>query len=265
MTRELQALPSRNHVYLNRQGLADIDPAIHIHDVSYGAPNIMTNTVERARYHGSRVTRQRMGNSQVTIQFDVREYDIVRRQEIMHRITAWAMAGGILTTDDRPNQRLHVVCTAAPSVQSSLKWTARQSLEFSAYDQPFWEDAIPKTVTLSGTSGSGKLAGAGAASDPFVEARVVAAGTINSLTLVAGSTRFVLSNLSVASQQALVVDYDETHTLRIYNENTGTSYLSRRSSESDDDLMIPVGKFSDVSFSSNASATVIFKVRGLYL
>lgn len=265
MIKELQQLPSRNRVWLNRIGLADIDPAIHIHDVSYGAPNITTNTVERARYNGSRVTRQRMGNSSVTVHFNVHEYDQVRRQDIMHRITAWAMAGGTLTTDDRPDQRLHVVCTSAPSVQSSLKWTARQSLEFSAFDQPFWEDVVPKTVVLTGTSANGQLSGIGSAADPFVEVRAVASGTITSLSLYAADTMFVLSGISVSSGQALVVSYDDTHTLRIFNENTGVSFLDKRSASSDDDLMIPAGKFSTVSFSSNAAATVTFSVRGLYL
>lgn len=265
MVREMQELPSRNRVWLNNAGFADIDPAIHIHDVSYGAPGITTHTVERARFHGSRVTRQRMGESTVTIQFDVREYDQVRRQDVMNRICAWAMKGGILTTDDRPNQRLHVVCTSAPSVQSSLRWTARQSIEFSAFDQPFWEDVTPKTVTLTGTNQSGQLAGAGAAADPFVEARIVAGADITSITLGAGNTVFKLSGISLESGQTLLIDYDETHTLRIYNEDSGESYLDKRSPDSDDDLMLTVGRFGAVSFTSNGLATVTFKTRGLYL
>lgn len=265
MITDLQQLPSRNRVWLNRIGLADIDPSIHIHDVAYNPPNITTNTVDRARYNGSRVTRQRMGNSSVTIQFDVREYDQVLRQSIMNRITAWAMAGGVLTTDDRPGQRLHVVCTEAPTVKSSLKWAGRQSMEFSAYDQPFWEDVVPKTTILTGTIESGQLAGAGAASDPFVEVRVKATQYISSVTLNAGNTTIALNGILISPTQALVIEYDDTHTLKIYNENTGTSYLNKRSASSDDDLMIPVGKFSTVSFSANGSATVTFSVRGLYL
>ena len=265
MIKQLQQLPSRTRVWLNEIGLADIDPTIHVHDVSYGAPNITTHTVDRARYHGSRVTRQRMGNSKVTISFVVHEYDIVRRQDIMNRIVAWSMGGGVLTTDDRPNQRLHVVCTSAPSVQSSLKWTARQNIEFSAFDQPFWEDIVPKTFTLTGTQESGRMVGAGAASDPFVEVRVTAGENVTSLDLVAGETTLKLRDISIATGEALVIDYDETHTLHIVNEDTGVSYLQNRTPDSDDDLMLPVGKAATVSFESNGTATVIFKVRGLYL
>ena len=57
MIKTLQYIPARNRVYLNRQGLADIDPAVILYDVSYGSPEITTHTVDRARYNGSRVTR----------------------------------------------------------------------------------------------------------------------------------------------------------------------------------------------------------------
>ena len=265
MVRELQKLPSRNRVWLNRQGLADIDPAVVIYDVSYEAPEITTHTVDRARYNGSRVMRQRMGSSSVTITFAVREYDPPRRQDIMHRITAWAMGGGILTTDDRPNQRLHVVCTSAPSVQSSLKWADSQEMEFSAFDQPFWEDVTPAVKSLTGTDESGQLNGVGAAADPFIEVRVEAAENVTALTLTAGDTSFAFSGISIAAGEALVIEYDETHTLRIYNEDTGVSYLDKRSASSDDDLMIKVGRFSPVSFTANGLCTAVFKARGLYL
>ena len=175
------------------------------------------------------------------------------------------MGGGILTTDDRPNQRLHVVCTSAPSIQSSQKWADSQEMEFSAFDQPFWEDVTPAAVTLTGTDESGQLNGVGAAADPFVTARVVAGAPVTSLTLTAGDTAFRLSGISIASEEALVIDYDETHTLRISNEDTGISYLEKRSADSDDDLMIPVGKWSYVSFESDGLCTVTFKARGLYL
>lgn len=265
MSRILSQTPSTTRVWLNRIGLADIDPAVYIRSVAYGAPSITTKTVERARYNGSRVTRQRMDGSTVTVSFSVIEYDPARYMDIMHRITAWAMGGGVLTTDDRPNQRLRVVCSSAPSGQGQGNMADAREIEFSAFDQPFWEDVVPKTTVLTGTSGEGQISGIGSAADPFVEVRAVASGTVTSLSLYAGSTMFAFSGISVLSGQALVVSYDETHTLKIYNENTGVSFLSKRSASSDDDLMIPAGKFSAVSFSANAGMTVTFSARGLYL
>lgn len=265
MIRELQTLPSRNRVWLNGVGLADIDPSIHIHDVSYGAPGISTQTVTHARHHGARVTRQRMDSSTVTVSIMVREYDQQERQEVMNRIAAWAMTGGVLTTDDRPGKRLHVVCTTAPSIESSLRWTQQQDIVFTAFDNPFWEDVTPKSAVLTGTSASGNLYGAGSAADPFVTARIAPSQTLTTLTLNAGDTSFYLRDLSIQPGAPLVIDYDETQTLRIYREGYTQSYLSARLATSSDDLIIPRGKFSTVSFSANTSCTVTFYVRGLYL
>lgn len=265
MSRILTQTPSTTRVYLNKVGLTDIDPTIYIRSVKYGAPSITTKTVERARYNGSRVTRQRMDSSTVTVSFSVIEYDPARYMDIMHRITAWAMAGGVLTTDDRPNQRLRVVCTSAPSGQGQANMADAREIEFSAFDQPFWEDTIPKRTTLTGSTGNGQISGVGSASDPFVEVRAVTSGTVTSITLNAANTTISLSGISVQTGQALVIAYDETHTLHIYNEDTGVSYLSKRSAASDDDLMIPAGEFSAVSFTANGSMTVTFSVRGLYL
>lgn len=265
MTRDLQQIPSRTRVFLDGQGLTDIDPNVRIHDVAYGAPGITTQTVSHARHHGARVTRQRMDSSTVTVTFSVHEYDTVARQEIMNRIAAWAMGGGVLTTDDRPGQRLHVVCTTPPSVTSASRWTLQQTMVFTAFDNPFWEDVTPKFRTLSSESPEGILYGAGAAADPFVTARVEATTAVTELTLTAGDTEFEFESVAIAAGEALVVDYDETHTLRIYNEDTGVSYLSARTAESSDDLMIPRGEFSTVSFTADGSATVTFEVRGLYL
>lgn len=261
----MQELPSRNRVWLNNLGLADIDPAIHVHDIAYSSPGITTSTVEHARYHGARVSRQRMGSSGVTVQFDVREYDIAARQQIINRIAAWAMKGGILTTDDRPGQRLHVVCTTPPTISSSLRWTARLTLEFTAFDNPCWEDVTPKALTLTGTDESGNLYGAGTAADPYVTATVEAGADITQITLNAGDTTFELTGISVQAGETLEIGYDGTNTLYIRNTDTGVSYLEKRSASSHDDLMIPVGRFSEVGFSSDGMASVTYRVRGLYL
>ena len=265
MMRMMQDLPSRTRVYLNGEGLADIDPAIHVHDISYASPSILTSVLERARNHGGFVTRRYIDGSKVTIQFDVREYDPVRRQEIMRRICAWAMKGGVLKTDDRPEQQLRVICTQATTVESALRWTARQSIEFSAFERPFWEDVAERSCTLTGTSGTGTLYGPGNAADPFVEVRVQAQASISSLTVYAGATKIALTNISLSSGQILEIAYDNRQTLRIRNISSNVSYLSRRSDDSDDDLTISVGRTETVSFSSNGAATVTFKTRGLYL
>lgn len=263
---ELQRIESRVRVWLNGDGLQDIDPAVIIRDVSYQSPQIATQTVAHARYNGSRVTRQRMDSSTVQITFEIHEYSPTIRQSIAERVTAWAMSGGVLTTDDRPERRLHVVCTEPPSIQSALKWTDVLSVGFTAFDNPFWEDVTPTTLLLSGSSGSGQMFGPGTAADPFVEADVKpASSTLTSVTMTAGSTSIALSSISIPSGKTLAIYYDDRQTLHIERKDTGASLISKRSAASSDDLMIPRGKFSTLSYTANVSVSVTFRARGLHL
>lgn len=265
MIRQLQRVESRTRVWLDGIGLQDIDPAIVILDVSYQTPQIDTQTAEHARHHGARVLRQKMGSTTVNIQFEVHEYSPAVRQSIVDRITAWAMSGGVLTTDDRPGRRLTVICTTPPSVSSVSRWTGRLSMALSAFDNPFWQDDEPTLLIMSGTTNFGNLYAPGAAADPFVEVEVKPTGTLTSATLTAGDTSIILSGLSIPSGKTLSLYYDERQTLHIERLDTGASMLNKRTAASDDDLMIPFGKFSHCEFTTNVSSTVTFKVRGLYL
>ena len=265
MIREIDHAESRVRVWLDGKGLQDIDPAVVVLDVAYQVPAISTQTVEHARYHGSRVTRQKMGNSTVSIGFEIHEYNTAFRQSIAERVTAWAMSGGVLTTDDKPGKRLHVVCITPPAIMSTKGWTNRLTMSFAAFDNPFWEDVSPTTLILSGASGSGNIYAPGSASDPFVEADVKPTDTLTSLTLTAGDTSFVLSGISIPSGKELSIYYDEKQTLHIERKDTKASFLSKRTATSDDDLMIERGKFSAVSYTANVNCAVTFKARGLYL
>lgn len=265
MIRDIDHAESRVRVWLDGKGLQDIDPSIVVLDVAYQVPAISTQTVEHARYHGSRVTRQKMGNNTVTVSFEIHEYSVAFRQSIMERVTAWAMSGGALTTDDKPGKRLHVVCTTPPAIMSTKGWTNRLTMSFAAFDNPFWEDVSPTTLILSGTSGSGDIYAPGSASDPFVEVDVKPTGTLTRIELYAGETTFVLSGIYIPAGKVLAIYYDDKQTLHIERQDTGVSLLSKRTAESDDDLMIERGKFSEVSYVANVNCAITFKARGLYL
>ena len=90
-------MESRTRVWLNNQGLQDISPAIVIHDVMYTPQELQNSVINHARYHGGRLVRQRINNTEVSVRFEVHEYDIIARQEITQRVIAWAMDGGVLT------------------------------------------------------------------------------------------------------------------------------------------------------------------------
>ena len=264
MSRIVMAFPSTRRVYLDNIGLADIDPAVYVRSVVFRAAQISTQTVARARWHGSHVTRQRVDGGSVQVTFSIREYGPAAYQDILRRVTAWAMGGGVMTTDDRPNQRLRVVCVSAPSGEGGM--ADECSMEFAAYDNPFWEDITPTTLILSGQSGSGQLFGPGSAADPFVEADVKpSGGTLTSLTLSAGNTQMAFSGLSVPQGKTFSLYYDKNMVLHAVRADTGAALLGKRSAASADDLMIPRGVFSTAAFTANTAASVTFRTRGLYL
>lgn len=256
---------TRYAVYLDKKGLADIDPAIYILDVSYAAPTITTTAYNIPGRDGQRITNRRADMASVQVSFEIHEQDTDRREDVCRRVQEWAMKGGILTSKNKPGKRLRVVCTDPPSLPSELRWTQALKMTFAAYDPPYWEDEYPRSATVSGTSGKASLyvGGMGALARVTATVKNQSSGTLNALTLKAGGTTMEFTSLGLAAGATLTIDYGEDMLLRIRAGNT--SKMDKRTAASSDDLMIPTGQASEVSVSAGASASVMFKARGLYL
>lgn len=256
---------TRYAVYLDGQGLADIDPSIYVTDIAYAQPDLLLNTADKPTRAGQIVTRRNVQRSVVSISFEVHEYDTARRQDIIRRIQAWAMRGGMLTTGDRPGQRLRVVCTAPPAITSALRWTQRLQMTFSAFSQPYWEDVQETRTTITGKEGAKTIYVAGVSPAAYVSAEVTNSSgqTISSLTLRAGDTHFTFENLVFYSGMQLKVGYDDQ--MNLFIRLASASRMQFRTPESSDDLLIPCGKRSEVSIVSDQPVTATFKARGLYL
>lgn len=254
---------TRYEAWLNKKGLSTIDPSIYILDIAYSTPRMMTNTVDIAGRNGQRVISRLARNTSVVITIEIHEQDTARRQDVCRRVQEWAMQGGILTTRDRNGQRLCVICESPPDISSALKWTQALKMTFTAYEQPFWEDENPRSVTISG-AGEKSLYVPGIGAQTRVEATVsnTSGGIVNALTLKAGSTTMAFSGLGLANGAALEIGYDEKGLLTIHS--AGVSKLSCRTAVSDDDLMIETGKHEKMSV-SGADVTATFRARGLYL
>lgn len=277
---EVQRVESRTRVWLDNIGLTDIDPAIIIHDVSYKVNEIQTGTIDRARSSSKRILLRKFGAGVVTVSFEVHEYSQVFRQSIVERVVAWAMSGGDLTCDDRPNKRLrNVVCTSAPSIESTQRWTNILQIVFTAYENPFWEDIVPIQVTLTGTDASGTIYGPGSAIGPYVEVRAQCnEDVLSTITLNVGNTSIKVENMVIQPNTGfawsgdLWIYYDDRHIQHIERKKSlqvpsldDMSLLANRTASSDDDLIAGLGETTSVSFTANVSSTVTFMARGLYL
>ena len=261
---------SRYSVSLGNVSLAGLDENIYVSDISYQAasPSRSTNQIAArdGQYSGE---NEHFSEAKVAVTFMARAYDTADRQEIIQKVAAWAAGGGWLTTSDRPGQRLYVVCTRYPAVTSVMRWTENLSLEFTAFDYPFWTDTTATEVTLTSSgSKATKTLTLGGVRNSFVEATVTAGAAITTLEFGCGSTAIKLTGLSIANEETVRIRYENKHhTLWIHKGDyfsNATSLMDKRTTDSSDDLVAAVGA-NTVTFKANASASCVFRGRGVYL
>ena len=251
---------SRYEVTLNGVKLNDLHSKILVLDVNYAEPNREFGTFSPAKRDGGRMYRKYKEKASVTVSFAIREYAIAERQRICQLIGTWAMNGGELMINDRTNQKLVCECERKPAISSARDWTATLTITFTAYAVPYWQDTVPATLTLSGTSKSGTLYVPGSAPETVTEVTITAGAALSSISLTVAGKTMTLSGLSVASGGVITISYDSQ---MIQSIKTGsTSLLNKRTGA--DDLLAKCGANNSMSFSASASCTVVFKARGLW-
>ena len=259
-----RAVRTRYEAYVDDVPLSSVDPAVIVADIAESEPDTRRTTADYPTLDGQRVLRTVRQSLRVTVSFEIHTQDVRRRADICERVVRWAQ-GRFLKVNYRPEQRLRVVCETPPSVASALSWTQRLTVAFAAYAVPFWEDAQPTRVPVSG-NGSVSAYVRGTAAQTLVEATVQNSGSaaITAATLKAGDTAFLFAGISIPAGGSLVIGYDGARVLSAKIGNA--SVLARRTTASDDDLLAPCGQRAAFSVSgAGANAKTTFTVRGWYL
>lgn len=256
---------TRYDVRLDKKSLSAVDRSIYIIDIAYAQPDMRTAILGRGRRAGSDVLTRALASSSVTVTFEIREADTVKRQNVLARVLAWAKNGGALTTSDRPGQRLYAVLDEPPVIGSALKWTQELRMTFAAYERPYWESEREETATLTGKDTAGALYVQGTAeyTQVSVEVTTVNTGGIDTLDLTAGDTTLSFRNLGLKPGKTLVIDYDAKGRIRMMID--GASVLHKRQGTSDDELRIPCGASANLIVHAGAKVTAVFKARGWYV
>ena len=254
-------MTSRYEVFLNETSLSSINPNIYVLDVNYIAPKTNVSTYNVAKRNGARIRRVSTDTIGVTISFEIHSYNIAKRQRICGLVSRWAKNGGILEINDRPGQRLRCICEVKPTIESARNWTDPVTMTFMAYQLPFWEEKEYAVKTFdAGTSGSGSLFVPGNVDGAMIEADIQTNASLSSITLTANGKTMTLSGLSVGAGNTIKIEYDDQ---LIQSIKVGsTSILDKRTGA--DDLIANCGEINSLSFSSSASVTVTYKVRGLW-
>lgn len=254
---------SRYLAALDGVELSAIAPEIIVTDITHNAPIRENRSSNIAGRNGKLYTRTVTSSAGVTVSFEIHTQDVRRRAAIMEDVQRWAMPGGVLTTSDRPDRVLRVVCESLPTIGSAQKWTGVCSIGFVAYAVPFWEDETPRRVSITG-NGRKSLFVPGFAAPAGVEAKVTntGSGTISSVTLTAGETSMTFNGLSLGAGQTMTIAHDARGllTARI----GGTSVLGKRTAASSDELELEPGKNAALSVTTNGTASTTFEVRGRY-
>lgn len=248
---------TRYTAYMDGKGLQDIDPTIVITDIREKAPSMRNITSEKGWGHGSRFVAGFRESLAVGIRFMIREYDVNKRRDICSRIRAWAQEG-YLTDSEHQGQRLYVVCTAFPNVDSAMKWTTELDLTLTAYDVPYWENETPSKASTSGTSGTLALAMTGSTDAPL-NLLVTTADTMTDFSITVNGASMTFTGLNVTK---LEITHDNRGILSV--KAGDASGLGKRTSASSDDLTVHYGA-NTLSYSCNTTCTVIATARGRYL
>ena len=252
---------TRYSVWLNGQGLQDIDPCVYITDVQEDAPEESLTTVSGMR-NGTRLIHRIRESLSVTVTFMIREYDTARRKAVADRIRAWAQDGW-LSVSDRPGQQLYVTCDRLPAVSSSLKWTDRLQLTFTAYERPFWLETQPVTAAFSGNAGTVGIRPLG--NMPcLLEGSIsnASASVLNALTLRTGGAFFTFAPLNLAPGASLEISYDEKGLLHARIGDTPVLHL--RTAASADDLWLQPRESNTVSIEADRAVSAVIRARGVW-
>ena len=143
-------MTTRYRVWLDGQGLQDLDPCIIVSDIQELSPDMDVQTVSRVHGDGMRVIKRKRRTLTVAVRFYIDEYDTVRRKAIMQKVVGWACRGGRLSINDRPDQYLQVETDPLPALTSAQQWLGEQIMTFTAYGAPYWQEVHPVTASDSG-------------------------------------------------------------------------------------------------------------------
>lgn len=247
---------SRYEAYMDGVSLSSIDPAIYVLNIVPDSVQKQYNTNKVANRMGSRVVKASIESTSVTVNFEIHEYDTVKRDAICRKIQQWA-DGNVLEVSNKPEQQLECVCTEYP-VADAKNWTEELSMVFTAYNVPYWQEKNAKNITVTTENETAYVPGN--APESLVSAVVTVGSSITSCTLSVGSKSITLSGISASAGDTITLDYDEKNILRIKKNNT--SILNKRTAASADDLTAVCGKYN--TFSAPATCSTVFTVRGCW-
>lgn len=259
-----------HRVSLDGVQLDEVDERIVIRGIEEGSGKDTISTQARA-VDGVRVSGKRRDSLDITVKFAVllRKYQMAERAEVLEKVNAWAMNGGILRVGHRENRRIRVILAQAVGAGDAWTYESDYTITFRACGVPYWEEDTAESIT-SGTSAEGTVSlnvRGSAKTVCDVTLQNMSGANIASATVKAGSSQIVLESIGMAAGESLVIDHDSEGLIRIRIRGTDGKYrsiLGKRTPGSADDLFVMPGTQS-VYFKAQRAVRMTANVRGRFL
>lgn len=238
----------RHRVALNDVQLDELDERILVLGVNDAAGRETMNAVSRFGGFGQRVTVRHRDTLDVNVRFGLRikADDMVARSELFEKISAWAMGGGWLTLNYKPNRRLYVTCAQLPGAGDLADWASEFSVVFRAYGVPYWQQVTPAQMKVNSTKSVTRMLEVPGTAPTVFDATFfnLSGMTIANFVITAGGKKITLENLGLAANETLAIEHTAEGLLRIgiYSAtNVWRSVLGCRTASSHDDLVVNPG------------------------
>lgn len=252
-------MPGR-HIEATMDGVA-LPSGIIIREVHEDPATLEVLNGERPGRPGQLVLGNRRLSRKVTIECVIIEiHNLQTRAAKADALAQWAR-GTALAVNYRPNQVLHGHCTADPSLGEVRDYTSPLRIEFTADEIPYWEDTatITRTITNAKTGTMSTSFNSGSVQAPLTITVKPVSQTLTAFSVTVAGQTISLTDMSVGTLQTLYLDRDEHDNLRIRRGTT--SYMSKRTAESADDILIPPGS-TNISITADQNVTVTFTYKG---
>lgn len=255
--------------YMNGVPISSVGD-VTIQQVYEDAPTMEVLTGDRLNKPGQALLSIKRQTLRVTLEVAIKEIkDLVNRSRIIERLSEWC-TGSILELSTRPDRRLHVICTAYPTLNQVRDYTARARIEFTAFYIPFWEDITAEVVTQSAVSGTAQVNiwVPGTADTVLDLTATLQSGTPGTFRITASSTGdfIALGNLDDAydgNTTNITFTHDERDNLVLKMNNT--SINKYRTGRSTDDLTLKPGANTLSLITYATSYDITFTYRGRWL
>ena len=254
-------MPRHIEAWIDGVALSSVGPFL-IQQVYEDAPALEITEGERPGRSGQLLITRKRQTLQVAIELVIAErFDLMLRTHHLEVLAQWAQ-GHILELSNHPGRRLAVACTGEPTLNEARNYASKIRIEFTAYEVPYWEDTSVTSVTLSGDDEEDDLLIPGTVLAPVSLTVTVSSASSAALTdfsVTVGDRTIVLDELEIAAAGTVTFERDARDNLMIRSGTT--SLLSKRTAESDDDLLAGPG-VTAVSFTSDVACSVVYSVRG---